>query len=109
MSGEAGPLAALDGKWTIGFKADKSLKTGKYTWKHNNAFVVSGNFKISCSTVTFSDRTAAGKGDSFGCRGRGNYRFKRTGKKLKFTLISDPANSCHRREIVLTKHPFTKV
>jgi hypothetical protein len=103
ISGQSGPLQAFEGIWTIKFKA------GRYTWKHSaepGGPVDGGKYKISGSTITFRDTSA--HGDSIGCQGSGKYKFKLRGKKLTFTLISDPVNSCYGREVVLTTGPFTK-
>jgi hypothetical protein len=104
ITGESGALGAFSGTWTISFVA------GVYQWKHSaepGGSVDAGQYKISGSTITFRDTSATG--DSIGCPGVGKYRFKLTGKTLSFTLISDPVNSCHGREVVLTSGPFTNV
>lgn len=107
ITGEPGPLRAFNGTFTVSFKAGKSVTTGKYTWKHNGAFVSGGNYTISASTITFKD-TSGAFSMPYRCPGPGKYSFKVTGKKLKFTVISEDKN-CFGRQVWLTKHPFTKV
>ncbi len=84
-------------------------RSGSWRLKHNGAFADAGKFQVAGSTITFTDTTPVGKSHLIGCPGHGKYRFKLSGKKLKFTLISDPAKRCHNRIIVLTSHSFTKV
>jgi hypothetical protein len=104
--------------WTINFqraqykpppRTDPSRTrtlTGTYTIRQNGTPVDSGIYKISGSKITF--RSQHPKGIS--CPSTGKYRFKLTGKKLKFTVISDSATSCYGRLVALTKGPpFTKV
>jgi hypothetical protein len=79
---------------------------GGYTFYQNGTTMVdSGTYKISGSKITFKDQHTGG----ISCPSTGTYRFKLTGKRLKFTVISDPANNCFGRRVVLTAQPFTKV
>src|SRR5947209_8761739 len=74
VTGKTGPLAAFNGRWAVTFK------TGKYTFKHNGAFAVRGKDKISGSTITVND-TSAARNTPYRCPSPGKYRFKLTGKK----------------------------
>lgn len=103
MNAFGGRWRKLIGKWTITF-------TGSgFAWKHNSkgGVVDGGIYKISGSTITFRDTSAARGG--IGCDRPGKYHFLLTGGKLKFSVISDSSNSCHGRYLLLTYHPFTKV
>jgi hypothetical protein len=83
----------LKGTVTLGFG-----KSGAYTVK--GAFgTITGQDTVSGSTVTFSHEHGSA------CKRAGKYRFKLTGKTVKFTKISD---SCGDRVGVLVR-TFTKV
>ncbi len=84
--------AQLNGSWVIGFT------TGKYKVSYNGKTLGRGADSITGNTITFA------KGGA-GCKGTGKYKFKLSGKKLKFSRISD---SCFGRKAVLS-HTFTKV
>ncbi len=88
----------LNGTWVI------RLKTGSYHVADNGKAEVNGKYKIKGHTITFKDTGGPGK-----CSGTGKYKFKLTGRKLKFTLVSDPSASCVGRKGVLTHGTFTKV
>jgi hypothetical protein len=72
-------------------------KGGKYTIADNGAVVVRGHF-TSTSRVYFGNETGPAA-----CPQLGVYSWKRTGKTLKFTKVSD---RCAGRAAVLN-HPFT--
>jgi hypothetical protein len=84
--------ARLKGIWVLNF-----AKGGKYTIKDNGAVVVHGHF-TSTSRIYFSNETGPAA-----CPQSGVYAWKRAGKTLKFTKISDP---CVGRAAVLG-HSFT--
>ena len=84
--------ARLKGVWVLDF-----LKGGKYTIRDNGAVVVRGHF-TSTSRIYFSGETGPAACSQFGA-----YAWKRSGKTLKFTKLSD---SCAGRAAVLS-HAFT--
>ena len=84
--------ARLKGTWVLSF-----LKGGKYTISDNGAIVVRGHFS-STSRIHFSNETGPAACPQFGA-----YTWKRTGKTLTLTKLSDP---CVGRAAVLS-HPFT--
>lgn len=84
--------ARLKGTWVLNF-----MKSGKYTITDNGAVVVRGHF-TSTSRIYLSNETGPAACPQFGV-----YAWKRTGKTLKFTKVSDP---CVGRAAVLG-HPFT--
>lgn len=84
--------ARLKGIWVLNF-----TKGGKYAISDSGAVVVRGHF-TSTSRIYFSNETGPAA-----CPQLGVYAWKRTGKTLKFTKVSDP---CPGRAAVLS-HPFT--
>jgi hypothetical protein len=84
--------ARLKGVWVLNF-----MKNGKYTITDNGAVVVHGHF-TSTSRIYLSNETGPAACPQFGV-----YAWKRTGKTLKFTKVSDP---CAGRAAVLSL-PFT--
>ena len=84
--------ARLKGTWVLDF-----LKGGKYTITDNGAVVVRGHFNTT-SRVYLSGETGPAACPQFGV-----YSWKRVGKTLTFTKISD---SCAGRAAVLAL-PFT--
>jgi len=84
--------ARLKGLWTLNFATG-----GKYTITDNGAVVVRGHF-TSTSRIYLSNETGPAACPQFGV-----YAWKRTGKSLAFTKISDP---CAGRAAVLGR-PFT--
>src|ERR1700759_3044113 len=84
------------GSWTIAFKK------GTYTVKQNGKGVVKGKNTFKSGRVTFHDTSGPGK-----CPATGTYKYKVTGKKLKFTNVNDKSKACIGRETVL-KGAFTK-
>ncbi len=89
---------ALNGTWT--FKA----KNGKYHVADDGHAVVHGNYTVKGGKISLKDTGGEGK-----CPGTGVYKYKLSGKTLKFTLVSDKAAACVGRRGVLTAGPFTKV
>jgi len=84
--------ARLKGVWVLNF-----AKGGTYTITNNGAVVVRGRF-TSTSRIYFSNETGPAACPQFGV-----YAWKRAGKTITFTKISD---SCIGREVVLAL-PFT--
>jgi hypothetical protein len=84
--------ARLKGLWVLNF-----MKGGKYAISDNGAVVVRGHF-TSTSRIYLSGETGPAA-----CPQPGVYAWKRTGKTLKFTKVSDP---CTGRASVL-KLAFT--
>jgi hypothetical protein len=84
--------ARLTGTWALNF-----MKGGRYTITDNGAVVVRGHF-TSTSRIYLSNETGPAACPQFGV-----YAWKRTGKTLRFTKVSDP---CAGRATVLS-HPFT--
>ena len=84
--------ARLKGIWVLSF-----MQGGKYTITDNGAVVVRGHF-TSTSRVYLSNETGPAACPQFGV-----YAWKRAGKTLKFTKVSDP---CTGRAAVLSL-PFT--
>jgi hypothetical protein len=84
--------ARLKGTWVLNF-----MKGGKYSITDNGAVVVRGHF-TSTSRIYLSNETGPAA-----CPQSGVYSWKRTGKTLKLTKVSDP---CVGRAAVL-KLPFT--
>ena len=84
--------ARLKGIWVLNF-----VKGGKYTITDNGAVVVRGHF-TSTSRIYLSNETGPAACPQFGV-----YAWKRAGKTLKFTKVSDP---CVGRAVVLGL-PFT--
>lgn len=86
----------LKGTWTATFK------NGTYTVKQNGKGIVKGKNTFKSGRVTFHDTSGPGK-----CPGTATYKYKVTGKKLKFTNVNDKSKACIGRETVL-KGTFTK-
>ena len=84
--------AQLKGTWVLHF-----LKGGKYTITDNGAVVVRGHF-TSTSRVYLSNEKGPAACPQFGV-----YGWKRAGKTLTLTKVSDP---CAGRATVLGR-PFT--
>jgi hypothetical protein len=84
--------ARLKGIWVLNFARD-----GKYTITDNGAVVVRGHF-TSTSRIYLSNETGPAACPQFGV-----YAWKRAGKTLTFTKVSDP---CVGRAMVLG-HSFT--
>jgi hypothetical protein len=84
--------AALKGTWVLNF-----MKGGKYAITDNGTVVVRGHF-TSTSRIYLGKETGPAA-----CPQLGVYSWKRTGKTLKFTKVSDP---CVGRSTVL-KLAFT--
>ena len=84
--------ATLKGIWVLSF-----AKGGKYTITDNGAVVVRGHF-TSTSRIYLSNEIGPAACPQFGV-----YSWKRMGKTLRFTKVSDP---CVGRAVVLG-HPFT--
>ena len=86
----------LNGTWTIKFK------TGAYTVTDAGKVVIHGKYTIKSGKISLTDKSGPDK-----CPGTGVYKFKLTGKALKFTKVSDKP-ACIGRQTVLAGN-FTKV
>jgi hypothetical protein len=87
----------LKGTWTIKFSH------GNYTVSSGSTVVVKGQYTISGSTVKLGHESGP-----LACASTGTYKYKISGKKLKFTRVSDGSSACGGRAAVLAGH-FTKV
>ena len=96
IKGDSALGGALNGTWVIHFTP------GAYHVSENGHPITHGKNTIKGNTITFHDTGGTGT-----CPGTGKYKFKLTGNKLRFTVISDPA-SCAGRKRVLTHGPLTK-
>jgi hypothetical protein len=78
--------ASLKGVWRIVFHArtDTDLLNGNK--------VASGRYRISGTSITFA-QPAVPSGAPETCRTPGKYTFRLSGKRLRFTKVSDPCNS----------------
>jgi hypothetical protein len=83
---------AVKGTWTLNFK-----KSGSVTITDNANVVGHSTFSVTGAKIKL--------GPGAGCSGSGTYKFKLTGKKLKFRLLKD---ACAGRKIVLSS-TFRKV
>lgn len=86
----------LKGTWTIDFY--KSKKTYKVTGPFGT---LTGHNKYSGSTITFYKEA-----EGTICPGPGTYRYKLTGRTLKFTRLREP---CNPRAIVTARPTYRKV
>jgi hypothetical protein len=85
--------AALKGTWALTW-----VKNGTYRIARNGKVVVKGHDLSIGPQMQLSKETG-----SLACKSIGFYNFKRTGKKLAFSKLSDP--SCAGRALVLS-HVF---
>jgi hypothetical protein len=87
----------LAGAWTLDFQGHNETVTYK------GAVVVQSEFTISGNKITFDDQSGPDA-----CSVPGVYKFKLTGKKLNFTLLSDSSSKCSGRELIFSE-TFTRV
>jgi hypothetical protein len=87
--------APVTGTWVLNF-----AKAGSYTVSDNGHVVIHGKYLTTGSRVSLSHETGPAA-----CGSTGKYSWKRAGKTLKFTRISDSA--CVGRSGVLS-HTFTQ-
>ena len=116
LSAASTALAAggLSGKYTTTIKGDSALggqlngtwvihfTPGAYHVSEDGHAITHGKNTITGNTITFHDTGGIGV-----CPGTGTYKFKVTGTKLRFTVISDHS-SCAGRKGVLTHGALTK-
>ncbi len=88
--------AELRGTWVLTL-----AKGSTYTIVDNGLLLVRGKYSATGSKITFGHETGSGA-----CAKSGTYRWKKTGKTLRFTRISDSA-ACSGRMRVLA-HTFTQ-
>ncbi len=86
----------MKGTWTITF--NKSRKTYKVVGPFGS---LTGHNRYSGSRITFHKES-----EGTMCPGPGRYRYRLTGRTLKFTKISDP---CGPRVIVTARPTYRKV
>jgi hypothetical protein len=79
----------------------KFAKSGTYTVAMDGHVIVRGTYSSSGSTITFRHETGEGA-----CAKTGKYTWKKSGKTLKFTRMSD-STACAGRSGVLA-HTFTQ-
>jgi hypothetical protein len=87
----------LNGTWVLNFTA------GHYKATQNGSLAVKGKNTISGKKISFKDTAGPAK-----CSGTGKYKFKISGNKLRFTLVSEPS-ACVGRKGVLTHGAFSQV
>jgi hypothetical protein len=87
----------LDGVWTLKIKGANYKVFYKHKLQDRGVAVIAG------TTIGLKDTGGPGA-----CKGAGTYKFALSGKKLKFTKVSDADPSCAGRVFIL-KHPFKKV
>ena len=76
---------------------------GVYHVSDDGHAVVHGNYTIKGNKISLKDTGGPAK-----CPGTGVYKFKVSGKSLKFTLVSDKNAACIGRRGVLTAGTFKK-
>jgi hypothetical protein len=100
----------LAGKYTTTIKSPAQFKGtwvlnlargGTYTVVDNGQLLVRGKYAATGPKITFGHETGSGA-----CAKPGTYTWKKTGKTLRFTRISD-SPACSGRSGVLT-HTFTQ-
>lgn len=95
---------AMDGMWTITFKASTDT-TGTYRFKYHGQKVDGGSYAISGSRVTFTDHWVEG----ISCKKPGRYSFGASGSQLTFDVIADGPHQCYPRKVILAlSGPLTK-
>jgi hypothetical protein len=85
------------GTWTLTF-----TKAGSYTVAHAGTVLVAGKYTVGGGKVTLGHE----KGP-LACGSSGHYSWKRTGKTLRFTKVTDSPATCAGRIYVLSR-TFTK-
>ena len=88
--------AQFKGTWVLNL-----ARGGTYTVVDNGQLLIRGRYATSGSRITFGHETGDGA-----CAKSGTYTWKKTGKTLRFTRISD-SPACSGRSGVLT-HTFTQ-
>ena len=97
--------ATLTGKYATTIKSPSPLKgswvlsltkAGTYTVALNGEVLAGGKYSATGSTITFGRETAGG------CPKSGKYTWKKSGKTLTFTRISESA-TCSARSAVLSR------
>ena len=86
----------LKGTWILNL-----AKGGTYTVIDNGQLVIRGRYATTGARITFGHETGSGA-----CAKSGTYTWKRTGKTLKFTRVSE-SPLCNGRSAVLA-HTFTQ-
>jgi hypothetical protein len=89
---------ALNGTWIIKFS------NGTYRATDNGHAVVHGTFKVVGNKVTVKDA----KGPN-ACPVKGVYKFKFSGRKLRFREVSDSLSPACAGRVAVLAHTFKKV
>jgi hypothetical protein len=89
--------AEFKGTWVLNF-----AKGGTYTVANNGQILVRGKYVVTGSKITFGHESGQGA-----CPKTGKYTWKKSGKTLKFTRLSD-APVCSGRSGVLAR-TFTQL
>ena len=98
ISGDTAVGGILNGTWVVKFSS------GHYKATQNGHLAVKGTDSISGNQISLTDTGGPAK-----CSGTGMYTFHKTGRKLTFTVVSDPSPACIGRKDVLTWGTFHKV
>ncbi len=88
--------AKFKGTWVLNL-----AKGGTYTVANNGQIFVRGKYSVAGSKITFGHESGAGA-----CPKTGKYTWRKSGRTLKFTRISE-APACSGRSGVLA-HTFTQ-
>jgi hypothetical protein len=88
--------AEFKGTWVLNL-----AKGGTYTVANNGQIFVHGKYAVTGSKITFGHESGEGA-----CPKTGKYTWKKSGKTLKFTRVSD-SPACSGRSGVLA-HTFTQ-
>jgi hypothetical protein len=84
------------GTWTLNF-----TKAGTYAVALNGVVLINGKYTTSGAKVALGHETGQAA-----CKPAATYSYKRTGKTLKFTKVTDSMAACAGRVTVLA-HVFT--
>jgi hypothetical protein len=87
----------LAGTWVIKFSH------GNFRVSYRGDSVVRGKYRVSGRRVRLTDKSGR-----LACRGSGTYRFRRSGRGLDFTRVSERLPVCAGRATVLAQH-FVKI
>ena len=86
----------LNGKWTLVL-----AKGGTYSIAQNGNVLARGKYSATATTITFAREPASG------CRGSGQYAWRKSGKTMTFLRKREAASCAARAEIL--GHRYTQV
>ena len=89
---------ALNGTWIIKFSH------GTYRATDNGHAVVHGKFRIAGNKLTLKDASGPNA-----CPVKGVYKFKVSGRKVRFRKVSDSLSPACAGRVAVLAHTFTKV